>query len=132
MHGVSQVDISKYRKYVLTTLLVLGSILLSYLPCGICLVSALFSKMEESELVRHIGRIGGMMQSFAINLWRDMMKTSDSLISLGNLTTHVPVSSCPIEIPGYFPPKNFALIIVIGKRVCASCWRDDGAAELLN
>ncbi|XP_078354478.1 adenosine receptor A3-like [Oculina patagonica] len=61
MHGVSQVDISKYRKYVLTTLLVLGSILLSYLPCGICLVSALFSKMEESELVRHIGRIGGMM-----------------------------------------------------------------------
>ncbi|XP_078354166.1 adenosine receptor A3-like [Oculina patagonica] len=42
-----------------------------------------------------------------------MMKTSDSLISLGNLTTHVPVSSCPIEIPGYFPPKNFALIIVM-------------------
>ena len=41
------------------------------------------------------------------------MNTSDSLISLGNHTTHVPASSCPIEVPGYFPPKNAALIIVI-------------------
>ncbi len=58
MHGISQVDISKYRKSVLTILFVLGAILLSYLPSGVCFVIALFSKAEESEFLR---RIGGMM-----------------------------------------------------------------------
>ncbi|XP_078354481.1 adenosine receptor A3-like [Oculina patagonica] len=41
------------------------------------------------------------------------MKTSDRLISLGNLTTHVSARSCSVEFPGYFPPKSVALTIVI-------------------
>ncbi len=61
MHGISHVDISNYRKSVLTTLFVLSAILLSYLPGGIGLLIAFFSKMEESEFVRHIRVIGGMM-----------------------------------------------------------------------
>ncbi len=58
MHGISHMNITKYRRSVLTMVLLLGAILLSYLPSGIYFVIALFSKTEESEFVR---RIGGMM-----------------------------------------------------------------------
>ena len=41
-----------------------------------------------------------------------MMNTSDSLISLGNNTTHIPVRKCAFEVAGYFPPKSVTLILV--------------------
>ncbi|XP_078354482.1 adenosine receptor A3-like [Oculina patagonica] len=58
MNGISHMDISRYRKSVLTILFVLGAILLSYVPCGIGHMIVLFSETEVSEFVLHVG---GMM-----------------------------------------------------------------------
>ena len=41
-----------------------------------------------------------------------MMNTSDSIISLGNNTTHIPVRKCAFEVAGYFPPKSVTLVLV--------------------
>ena len=51
MHGISHMDLSRYRKSVLTILYILGAILLSYLPCGISYIIALLLKTEVSEFV---------------------------------------------------------------------------------
>ena len=48
-------DISKFRKSVLTMLYVLAAILLSYLPCGISFLITLFLKTEVSEFTLSIG-----------------------------------------------------------------------------
>ena len=57
MHGNLHMDISKYRRSVLTILCVLGAILISYVPCGISHMTALFLKREVGEFELHIGSI---------------------------------------------------------------------------
>ena len=51
----SHIDILKYRRSVLTILYVLCTIILSYIPCGISHVIALFSETEVSEFVVFAG-----------------------------------------------------------------------------
>ncbi len=48
-------DISRYRKSVLTILYVLGAILLCYVPSGISHMIALFFETEVSEFLLHVG-----------------------------------------------------------------------------
>ncbi len=63
MHGILQVDVSKYKRSVFTILYVLGAILLSYLPCGISFVINLFLKTEVSEFTLSVGGMMVMLNS---------------------------------------------------------------------
>ena len=60
MHGISHMDISKYRKSVLTILYILGAILLSYLPCGVSYMLK-FLFINETTARRIVQNVGGMM-----------------------------------------------------------------------
>lgn len=54
IQGISHINISKYRKSVLTILYVLVAIVLSYLPGGIAFMIELYFKTELSKFVFNI------------------------------------------------------------------------------
>ena len=60
MHGISHMDISKYRRSVLTILYIVSAILLSYLPCG---VSHMFKFLfnNKTNAIEFAQSVGGMM-----------------------------------------------------------------------
>lgn len=54
VHGLSQINVSKYRKSVLTVLYVVGSSILTYLPCGISAVIVWRLNTEFSRVMFQI------------------------------------------------------------------------------
>ena len=60
MHGISHMDIFKYRRSVLTILYIVSAILLSYLPCGVShMLKFLFN--DNSNAIEFVQSVGGMM-----------------------------------------------------------------------